>query len=213
MSPPGRAETKRAQIRIGAQHVFLRLGYERASMDAIACEAGVSKQTLYRYYPAKDALFVDILRQMTVGSFLRDVPALKEELPLTSRADLEAALVAFLVSASDALFTPGYVAMVRVLIAEAPRFPELAEQMRASLVAQGSAALDQLLTRAYRAGIIAQPPTEEMLLLVVAPLLAYLLAHGLIAGGDQPAKPPPETLATLVHFFMAAVIRDEKTTA
>jgi hypothetical protein len=69
------------------------------------------------------------------------------------------------------------------------------------------------LTRAYRAGIIAQPPTEEMLLLVIAPLLAYLLADGLIAGVDQPAKPPPETLATLVHIFIAAVIRDEKTTA
>ena len=204
MSPPGRAETKRAQIRIGAQQVFLRLGYERASMDAIASEAGVSKQTLYRYYPAKDALFVDILRQLTVGSFLREVPALKEHSPLTSRADLEVALVAFLVSASDALFTPGYVAMLRVLIAEAPRFPELAEQMRASLVAQGSAALDQLLTRAHRAGIIAQPPTEEMLLMVVAPLLAYLLADGLIAGVDQPAKPPPETLARLTHYFMAA---------
>ncbi|HEX6819010.1 MAG TPA: helix-turn-helix domain-containing protein, partial [Ktedonobacterales bacterium] len=127
MSTPDRADAKRQQIRAGAQRLFLKLGYERASMDAIAAEARVSKQTLYRYYQAKGALFVDILRQMTVGSFLRDVPALVEGLPLTSQADLEGALVAFTTGASESLLAPAYVAMLRVLIAEAPRFPELAE--------------------------------------------------------------------------------------
>ena len=205
MVEPTRTRAKREQIRTGAQRLFLSLGYERASMDAIAGEARVSKQTLYRYYQTKDALFVDILRQLTVGSFLRDVPALSDEAPLTSRDNLEAALVAFVTSASAYLLAPTYVSLLRVLIAEAPRFPELAEQMRATLIAQGSAALSRLLTRAHHAGIISQPPSEEMLLLLVAPLLAYLLADGLIAGHDQPPKPPPEALAALVHFFMAAV--------
>jgi TetR/AcrR family transcriptional regulator, mexJK operon transcriptional repressor len=205
MDEPARTHAKRQQIRAGAQQLFLKLGYERASMDAIAAEARVSKQTLYRYYQAKEALFVDILRQMTVGSFLREVPALAEESPLTSRDDLEAALVAFMTSASEYLFALAYIAMLRVLIAEAPRVPELAEQMRTTLVAQGSAALAHVLSRAYWAGVILQPPTEEMLLLVVAPLLAYLLADGLIAGHEQPPKPLPETLAILIHFFMAAV--------
>ncbi len=77
MVEPTRTRAKREQIRAGAQRLFLSLGYERASMDAIAGAAGVSKQTLYRYYQTKDALFVDILRQLTVGSFLRDVPALR----------------------------------------------------------------------------------------------------------------------------------------
>ena len=207
MSTSGRADAKRQQIRAGAQRLFLKLGYERASMDAIAAAARVSKQTLYRYYQAKDALFVDILRQMTVGTFLHEVPALAEGSPLATRAELETALTDFVSSASDSLFEPGYIAMLRVLIAEAPRFPELAQQMRVSLVSQGSAALAQILTRAHRAGIIAQPPNEEMLLLLVAPLLAYLLADGLIAGVDQPARPSPQTLATLVHFFLEAVTR------
>jgi TetR/AcrR family transcriptional regulator, mexJK operon transcriptional repressor len=205
MSEPVRAHAKREQIRRGAQSLFLRLGYERASMDAIAAEAGVSKQTLYRYYPTKDALFVDILRQMTVGSFLRDVPALADDSPLISQADLETTLRGFMTSASEYLLAPAYVAMLRVLIAEAPRFPELAEQMRATLIAQGSAALSRLLSRAYHARIIAQPPTEETLLLLVAPLLAHLLADGLISGSELPKKPLPETLATYVHLFMAAI--------
>ena len=205
MVEPTRTRAKREQIRAGAQRLFLKHGYERSSMDAIAGAAGVSKQTLYRYYQTKDALFVDILRQLTVGSFLREAPVLSDETPLTSRDDLEAALVVFVTSASAYLLAPTYVSLLRVLIAEAPRFPELAEQMRATLVAQGSAALSRLLTRAHHAGIISQPPSEEMLLLLVAPLLAYLLADGLIAGHEQPPQPPPEALATLVRFFMAAV--------
>ena len=61
MSEPERTQAKRQQIRAGAQRLFLKLGYERTSMDAIAAEARVSKQTLYRYYQTKDALFIDIL--------------------------------------------------------------------------------------------------------------------------------------------------------
>lgn len=205
MDESPRAREKRQQIRSGAQRLFLQHGYERTTMDAIGAEAGVSKQTLYRYYPTKDALFVDILRQLTVGSFLREVPALADQSPLSSRDDLEAALLAFVSSASDYLFAPAYVSLLRVLIAEAPRFPELGEQMRATLVAQGSAALSHLLSRAHKAGLISQPPTEELLLLLVGPLLAYLLADGLIAGRDGPVKPTQETLAALVHFFMAAI--------
>ena len=205
MSEPERTQAKRQQIRAGAQRLFLKLGYERTSMDAIAAEARVSKQTLYRYYQTKDALFIDILRQLTVGSFLRESPAITDGTPLASRTALEAALVAFVTSASDYLLSPTYVSLLRVLIAEAPRFPELAEQMRQTLVAQGSAALSRLLTRAYAAEIIIQPPNEEMLLLLVAPLLAYVLADGLIAGHEQPPKPPPGALARLVGYFMAAV--------
>lgn len=205
MVGPTRTQAKREQIRAGAQRLFLKHGYERSSMDAIAGAAGVSKQTLYRYYATKDALFVDILRQLTVGSFLREVPALVDETPLSSRVDLETALTAFVTGASEYLFAPAYISLLRVLIAEAPRFPELGEQMRVTLIAQGSAALSHLLTRAYHVGIITQPPTDETLVLLIAPVLAYLLADGLIAGVDQPSKPPPETLARLVHIVMAAI--------
>jgi TetR/AcrR family transcriptional repressor of mexJK operon len=45
-----RARAKRDQIREGAQRVFLERGFAGTSTDAIASEAGVSKQTLYAYY-------------------------------------------------------------------------------------------------------------------------------------------------------------------
>src|SRR5690242_6187770 len=81
-----RGQAKREQIRTAAQRLFLATGYERTTMDAIAADAHVSKQTLYRYYPAKEALFVDILRALTVGRFLREVPSLDTDTAPVDRA-------------------------------------------------------------------------------------------------------------------------------
>jgi TetR/AcrR family transcriptional regulator, mexJK operon transcriptional repressor len=200
-----RAHAKREQIRAAARDLFLATGYERTTMDAIAAAARVSKQTLYRYYPAKEALFVDILRALTLGRFLQEVPTLTSEASPIDRAQLEGALLAFAAGASEHVLAPEYVALLRVLIAEAPRFPEVADQLRATLVGQGSAALERLLVRAHRAGIVAQPPTEEVLLLFIAPLLAHLLADGLISGAPIPPRPSPDSLAALVRLFLRAL--------
>lgn len=48
------------QVLDGARLVFLRDGFERASVDDIAREAGVSKATLYSYFPDKRLLFMEI---------------------------------------------------------------------------------------------------------------------------------------------------------
>ena len=45
------------QVIEGARTVFMRDGYEGASVDDIAREAGVSKATLYSYFPDKRVLF------------------------------------------------------------------------------------------------------------------------------------------------------------
>src|SRR5256885_483362 len=135
-----RAHAKREQIRAAAQRLFLELGYERASMDAIAATAQVSKQTLYRYYATKERLFVDVLRALTVERFQRDAPVAFTDQPITSVGALQAALVSFATTAVEHVFSPEYVALLRTLIAEASRFPQIGSQFRSALIGQGSAA-------------------------------------------------------------------------
>jgi hypothetical protein len=62
-----------------------------------------------------------------------------------------------------------------------------------------------LLTRAWQARVIAQPLSNELLLLFIAPFLAYLLADGLIAGSVEPQKPSLEVIQTHVRLFLAAI--------
>ena len=58
-SGPGRPKdpAKRAAILAAAKRLFVRLGYGKSSMAAIAAEAGVSKLTLYSHFADKEALF------------------------------------------------------------------------------------------------------------------------------------------------------------
>lgn len=54
---------KFAQVLEGARTIFLRDGFDGASVDDIAREAGVSKATLYAYFPDKQMLFKEICAQ------------------------------------------------------------------------------------------------------------------------------------------------------
>ncbi|MCA0273218.1 MAG: TetR/AcrR family transcriptional regulator [Proteobacteria bacterium] len=66
-SAPAAAQIKRGrkfdQVVQGARAVFMRDGFERANVDDIAAEAGVSKATLYSYFSDKRMLFVEVARQ------------------------------------------------------------------------------------------------------------------------------------------------------
>ena len=55
---PGWRQERRARIVSAAMDLFGREPYAAVQMDDIARAAGVGKPTLYRYFPAKDALFL-----------------------------------------------------------------------------------------------------------------------------------------------------------
>ncbi|WP_417809218.1 TetR/AcrR family transcriptional regulator [Thioclava sp.] len=50
------------QVLQGAREVFLRDGFDGASVDDIAKEAGVSKATLYSYFPDKQLMFLEVAK-------------------------------------------------------------------------------------------------------------------------------------------------------
>ncbi len=113
---PGR---KYEQVIDGARAVFMDQGYERASMDEIARVAGVSKATLYSYFPDKRQLFTDVYR----GEILRlaDKVVLlndTETAPETVLREAARVMVGYLTS-DFAL------AMYRICVSESPRFPEI----------------------------------------------------------------------------------------
>ncbi|MFM8450341.1 MAG: TetR/AcrR family transcriptional regulator, partial [Haliscomenobacter sp.] len=46
------------QILEKAEGLFMRLGVKSVSMDDVARELGISKKTLYQYFPTKEDLIV-----------------------------------------------------------------------------------------------------------------------------------------------------------
>jgi AcrR family transcriptional regulator len=96
--------------------LFLRDGY-RVSMGAVAREAGVSKQTVYAHFENKDTLFHAAVEQLVLP--------LHATLTPESRG-LSSTLVALARAHQTYVMDQANVALGRMLIAEAPRFPAAA---------------------------------------------------------------------------------------
>src|SRR5262245_31252803 len=86
-----RAQQTRDRIRAAARRLFLQLGYQATTMDAIRVAAGVaSKETVYRHYHSKEKLFIDVMGHLTMEQpgFSAMVAALPEprDLPTLRQA-------------------------------------------------------------------------------------------------------------------------------
>ena len=143
-----RAERKCAQLLDGAQAVILARGFEGASVDDIAREAGISKATMYRYYPDKAALFAAVMR--------RDCGRQSQGLfcDVAEDGPLEPLLVEFAVRFISFVLTPTAIGIFRNAAAESERFPEIGQAFYASGLDRGRARLAPLLAAASARGEI-----------------------------------------------------------
>lgn len=119
-TPPRRVNRRKLdQLLDGARHVFMSEGYEGASVDAIAASAGVSKATLYSYFPDKRELFREVIdaecRKLAEQAF--DFTHVSES-PSVVLTRAATRLGQFMLSDFGRQ-------IYRVSVAEANRFPEL----------------------------------------------------------------------------------------
>lgn len=117
-SPEELPAHKERQILDGAAMVFARDGYEGASMSRIASEAGVSKGTLYNYFPSKADLFRAYVKRECARSIAKVFDDLDQSAPPVEALS-KIGLGTFRLLLSDLQLT-----MYRVVISEAERFPE-----------------------------------------------------------------------------------------
>jgi TetR/AcrR family transcriptional repressor of mexJK operon len=110
-------------IRDAAITLFLRKGYLGTSMDEIAAQAGVSKQTIYTHFADKEQLFTDLIRGNTevVEEFIRAMTA-----GLADTQDLEKDLGELARRYVTSVVQPRVVQLRRLVIGESGRFPEVA---------------------------------------------------------------------------------------
>jgi TetR/AcrR family transcriptional regulator, mexJK operon transcriptional repressor len=133
----GAAGPKGEAIAAAALRLFLRDGYERTSVDAIAAEAGVSKRTVYNRYGDKENLFLSVLRD-TYDSMMATFRGIAEK-HLGELADVQQDLTAFALEVALTLTTaPDRIALVRLIMSEAPFFPALIRAERGTATMSGS---------------------------------------------------------------------------
>jgi TetR/AcrR family transcriptional regulator, mexJK operon transcriptional repressor len=119
-----RSAAKHAAILDAATEVFLREGYARASVDAIAEAAGVGKQTVYGHFGDKQQLFLAVVEHAHATS-----PFDPADL-ITDTGDPQADLTGAAKWIVRGVTTPEIAALHRLTIAELTHHPELQRSWR-----------------------------------------------------------------------------------
>ncbi|EKE74172.1 MULTISPECIES: TetR/AcrR family transcriptional regulator [Roseobacteraceae] len=137
------------QVVEGARIVFLRDGFEGASVDDIAREAGVSKATLYSYFPDKRVLFLEIAAQET----RRQADAFEERMDENLSPDALLPNVGRKIL--DFILSDFGQAVFRIAVSESDRFPELGRKYYESGPALVTKRLSQYLASCTARGELA----------------------------------------------------------
>lgn len=198
-----RSLRKRDAILRAATEVFLRSGYLGTNMDEIAALSGVSKQTVYKHFASKEALFVEIVSSMTdgAGDIVRD-----EVAELDEGGDLAAYLRDYAYRQLAVVLTPRIMQLRRLVIGEVARFPDLAKVLHERGPQRAIATLAALFERLAARGLlhIGDPMTAaahfNWLVMSEALNRAMLLGDAAIPGPDELRRHAEEG----VRVFLAA---------
>ncbi len=196
--------SKRRAIIGAATRVFLDQGYGAASMDSIADEAGVSKQTVYSHFGCKEALFEAIIEDKC-NELLSGVSLPAHTLNAADGLDPEHLLKDMAESFLLTVLAAPSMALFRVVIAESGRFPELAE---AFYRAGPAVALDNLahILRDYNEnGALSVPDPASSAGLFYAMLRGDLYIRRLLDMASDPTNAERKAVVTeAVTAFLAA---------
>ncbi len=201
-----RARAKRDQIREGAQQLFLERGFAGTSTDAIASEAGVSKQTLYVYYSSKEELLVDVMRHLIHEDPQNRLPTV-DEVSLGTSDEVRRALSSLAQGLIANLMQPDYLALIRVVLAETPRLPQLGPLFRSALPERVLANISAILEGAQQGGVIDAVDREAASRMFAGALLTYAILDGLLVGDGPPRPPTTKRIEAIVDLFMGAISR------
>jgi AcrR family transcriptional regulator len=172
-----RGQDRREAILDAALDVFSAQGYAAARLDDVAARAGVAKGTLYLHFRSKQDLFEQLVTH-AVKPVLEGAGQLAGDPGGRPTREIVAAL--------HALFRREVLGtrrreVLRLVLAEGPRFPAIAAFYHREVVSRGLALVRRLAERAVARGEIATDAVARFPHLVFAPLLLAVLWDGLFS--------------------------------
>src|SRR5712675_762448 len=169
----GRRAERREAILAAALEEFSARGFAATRLDDVARRAGVAKGTIYLYFRDKESLFQELVRAMVsplVGAIttapLHDVPI---------RAVIEMIVDVFV----NEIYGTRRKDVLRLLIAEGPRFPKLAEFYYREVIARVLPVMRARLTLAVERGELPHDALARFPQLLVAPALVSIIWNAL----------------------------------
>ncbi|HSX33697.1 MAG TPA: TetR/AcrR family transcriptional regulator [Candidatus Saccharimonadales bacterium] len=171
-----RNENTRQKIIAAARQLFLERGYVATSMEAIATQAVVTKQTLYGYFSDKRALFMCIIEDIMGGSSEPRIAASTVCTP----DDLRKALYQLGAHINGVIAEPDYIQLLRVVIAESISEPGLGKLFERGVTVRALRSFTTLFGAAQKNGLIAIEHSAIAAQFFIGGFLARIFLQGLL---------------------------------
>jgi AcrR family transcriptional regulator len=168
-----RAAERRAAIVEAAMQEFIARGFAATRLDDIAKRAGVAKGTIYLHFKDKESMFEELIRTAIVplvGRLAGPPPASG-----SIRDMIEGVALNFI---REIVSTPR-ADIVRLIIAEGPRFPAIADFYYREVISRGLGSMRALIELAIARGEIRQKGLANYPQILVAPAIVAVIWKGL----------------------------------
>ena len=181
-SGPVRSAAARDAILDATARLFTQQGYDNLTMEGIAKEAGVGKQTIYRWWPSRGALIADC---MIEGRLIQ------VEIDLLDTGDLRHDLDVWLDSIIAIVADPRGASLLRSLVAAAAEDGAVGDRLAETLGIDEKLSLR--FSSAMQAGQLAEDtPIDQLGVAIVGAIIVPVLARRSIE---------PDELRRLVHYL------------
>jgi len=165
-----RKEDRPQEITAAAFDAFAEKGFAGTRVDDVAKRAGVSKGLLYLYFKTKEELFKAVVKSVVirrVDRLIENVQTTK----LSSEDFIRGPLLSFLKQ------IPGspVAIVIRLLISEGPRHPDLVDFYYENVVAKALAAISGFVERGVARGEFRRSAISDLPHLVLAPVMLSII--------------------------------------
>jgi len=172
-SPPTRQrrkETRPQELLDAALMLFVEKGFAATRSEEVARAAGVSKGTLYLYYPSKEELFKAVVRQ-NLGSMIAE----GIELVATFEGSSSDLLIELMTTWWRRAGSTQAGGIHKIVLSEVRNFPELAQFYADEVMVPGDQLFSSIVQRGIDRGEFRPLPVHEVAHALIAPMIFHLL--------------------------------------
>ncbi len=201
-------EERPKQIMLAALAVFGEHGLAAARLEDIAKRAGLSKGTIYLYFPNKEELFREMVRQTVVTQ----LEAGERQFGESNRSSTDA-LKDFMRSYWKFIRSPDFAPLFRLIHAEIHNFPDLARFYAQEVVARGHRLIATIITRGVESGEFREIDPYVAARMLTAPFVMHALwcTHR-ECFSSVAKKTDDQVLDELMQFYLHAIQSPEAKT-
>lgn len=187
-----RGEQRRTELATVAEQLFLKYGFTDTTMQMIAVEAGASKETLYRHFSSKEALFAELINARAAKVAGPQSAMARDEPPQTALFELGMSMMQMMTKGDKST-------VFKIIIADAQRSPELAQIFYDQGPGMTLKRLTAYLRTATERGLLNCPDPRRAAKLFLGAVVSHHHLHCLIG------QPAPVSSLEMKQHVQAAV--------